>query len=119
MSQTGPTTPGKPAIAMTMAMPMVASTGRGEVVVGTGAAQAVRHLFGARAPGAFPQLSERELDVLQLLATGADNATIARRLFLAEKTVRNRVSDILGKLGAATRAEAVALARDAGLGTEG
>jgi len=47
---------------------------------------------------------------------GLDNATIARRVFLSEKTVRNRVSTVLTKLGISTRAEAVALARDAGLG---
>ena len=47
---------------------------------------------------------------------GRDNATIARRLFLSDKTVRNHVSACLAKLQVATRAEAVALARDAGLG---
>lgn len=92
------------------------SVTKGQVVIGTGAAQTVRHLFDPRPSAAFPQLSERELDVLRLLGTGADNTTIARRLFIAEKTVRNRVSDILTKIGAATRAEAVARARDAGLG---
>jgi DNA-binding NarL/FixJ family response regulator len=50
------------------------------------------------------------------MAGGLDNAQIARRLFLSPKTVRNRVSDVLGKLRARSRAEAVALARDAGIG---
>ena len=45
-----------------------------------------------------------------------DNAAIATRLFLAPKTVRNRVSDVMSKLGASSRAEAVARARDAGYG---
>lgn len=89
---------------------------KGQMIVGTGATEAVRHFFDTRPSSAFPQLRERELDVLRLLATGADNATIARQLFLAEKTVRNRVSDILLKLGVATRAQAIARARDAGLG---
>ncbi|HKC28156.1 MAG TPA: response regulator transcription factor [Jatrophihabitans sp.] len=89
---------------------------KGQMVVGTRAAQAVRHLFNAQPSAAFPQLREREMDILQLLATGADNRAIARQLFLAEKTVRNRVSDILAKLGVATRAEAIARARDEGLG---
>jgi DNA-binding NarL/FixJ family response regulator len=54
--------------------------------------------------------------MLELIAAGLDNPTIARRLFLSEKTVRNRVSAILTKLHARSRAEMVALARDAGLG---
>ena len=54
--------------------------------------------------------------MLRLIAEGADNATIARRLFLAEKTVRNRVTSILAKLDVRTRAEAIAKARDAGVG---
>jgi DNA-binding NarL/FixJ family response regulator len=57
-------------------------------------------------------------EVLDLMARGLDNASIARRLFLSEKTVRNRVSDVLAKLQARTRAEAVARARDAGIGGE-
>jgi len=54
--------------------------------------------------------------VLEMIAQGLDNQQIARRLVLSDKTVRNRVSDILGKLHARNRAEMVALARDAGLG---
>lgn len=89
---------------------------RGQLVVGTGAATSIQHLFSGKGAEAFPQLSEREYDVLRLVAEGADNATIARRLFLAEKTVRNRVTSILAKLDVRTRAEAVAKARDAGIG---
>ncbi|MFT3862141.1 response regulator [Micropruina sp.] len=66
---------------------------------------------------AFPQLSARETEVLELLAGGLSNAQIATRLVLSEKTVRNNVSAILLKLGSPTRAAAVALARDAGVGT--
>lgn len=62
-----------------------------------------------------PHLTDRERQILDLLSRGLDNASIARRLSLSEKTVRNRVSDVLAKLRARTRAEAVALARDAGL----
>ncbi|WP_313896692.1 helix-turn-helix transcriptional regulator [Streptomyces sp. GC420] len=65
----------------------------------------------------FPQLTDREREVLDLLAQGLDNASIARRLVLSEKTVRNRVGEVLAKLRARSRAEAVALARDAGLGS--
>ncbi|WP_439679520.1 LuxR C-terminal-related transcriptional regulator [Embleya sp. MST-111070] len=64
----------------------------------------------------FPQLTDREREVLDLLAQGLDNASIARRLILSEKTLRNRVSDVLTKLRARSRAEAVAIAGDAGLG---
>ena len=65
---------------------------------------------------AFPQLSEREREVLDLVARGYDNRRIARELFLSDKTVRNHVSSVLGKLGAPDRAEAVERARRAGLG---
>ena len=61
-------------------------------------------------------LTVREHEVLEMIATGLDNQQIARRLVLSDKTVRNRVSDILSKLHARSRAEMVALARDAGLG---
>jgi DNA-binding NarL/FixJ family response regulator len=65
---------------------------------------------------AFPQLTERELDVLHLLAQRRSNAEIAAELFLSQKTVRNYVSGILAKLQVADRAEARLIARAAGLG---
>lgn len=67
----------------------------------------------------FPDLTERELEVLELVAEGRGNHEIARQLFLAEKTVRNHVSAIILKLGVRDRAAVVAVARDAGLGTTG
>ncbi|WP_317633544.1 helix-turn-helix domain-containing protein [Streptomyces sp. HUAS TT20] len=67
----------------------------------------------------FPQLTDRERDILDLVAAGCGNHEIARRLVLSEKTVRNHVSAILGKLQVRDRAAAVAEARDAGLGTTG
>jgi DNA-binding NarL/FixJ family response regulator len=72
----------------------------------------------AAVPGreAFPQLSEREREVLELLAAGHDNRGIARRLFLSDKTVRNYVSNLLTKLDVESRSEAVLRARNAGLG---
>jgi DNA-binding NarL/FixJ family response regulator len=60
-------------------------------------------------------LTAREVEVLGLLARGRTNEQIARSLFLSVKTVRNNVSAIFAKLGVASRAEAVARARDAGL----
>jgi DNA-binding NarL/FixJ family response regulator len=93
---------------------------QGEAVFGPRVADKVIAFFSAaqRLAGAvpFPQLTSREREVLDLAAQGRDNATIARRLFLSEKTVRNNMSACLHKLQAASRAEAVALARDAGLG---
>jgi DNA-binding NarL/FixJ family response regulator len=65
---------------------------------------------------AFPQLTERELDVLNLLAERQSNSDIAAKLFLSQKTVRNYVSGILAKLQVADRAEARLVARAAGLG---
>lgn len=68
------------------------------------------------APGPLAELTPRETEVLALVARGLSNPQIAQRLFLSAKTIGNHVSAILTKLGAATRAEAVARARDAGLG---
>jgi DNA-binding NarL/FixJ family response regulator len=64
----------------------------------------------------LPRLSDRERDVLDLLARGLPTATIAARLGVSTKTVRNRLSDVFAKLGAGSRTEAVVLAREAGLG---
>jgi DNA-binding NarL/FixJ family response regulator len=65
---------------------------------------------------AFPQLTEREREVLELIAQGRSNAEIAATLFLSQKTVRNHVSNIFMKLHVADRAQAIVLAREAGLG---
>ncbi|MBJ7356174.1 response regulator transcription factor [Nocardioides sp.] len=64
----------------------------------------------------FPQLSEREREVLELVARGYDNRRIARELFLSDKTVRNHVSAVLGKLGGADRSDVIERARRAGMG---
>ena len=67
-------------------------------------------------PQAFPELSEREREILGLIAQGLKNPEIADRLFLSPKTVRNHVSTILHKLQVADRAQAILRAREAGLG---
>ena len=67
---------------------------------------------------AFPQLTERELEILQLLAQRKTNAQIAAELYLSQKTVRNYVSAIFAKLQVTDRAEAGLIARTAGLGTQ-
>ncbi|MFF7599056.1 response regulator transcription factor [Streptomyces mirabilis] len=69
-------------------------------------------------PPEFSQLTSRETEVLELLADGMNNRQIARRLFLAEKTVRNYVSRIFTKLEVHDRAAAVLRARDAGFGDQ-
>lgn len=92
----------------------------GESVYGTGVAHRISDFFiGAgqdRAATVFPELTDRERQVLHLVAGGCGNHEIARRLALSEKTVRNHVSAILFKLHVGDRAAAVAKARDAGLG---
>ncbi|MGC4192875.1 MAG: response regulator transcription factor [Thermomicrobiales bacterium] len=68
------------------------------------------------APKAFPDLTDRERDILHLIASGKNNLTIANELSLSVKTVANHVSNIFGKLHVSDRAEAIVRARDAGLG---
>jgi DNA-binding NarL/FixJ family response regulator len=72
----------------------------------------------AAVPGkvAFPSLTDREQQVLDLVARGYDNRRIARELFLSDKTVRNHVSNVLTKLAVEDRSEAARRARNAGLG---
>ena len=77
------------------------------------------HAFvvGAATPGAgFGALSVRERDLLQLIATGLDNAQIAARLGRSEKTVRNNVSALLARIGVENRPQAIVRAREAGFG---
>ncbi len=92
----------------------------GGAVFSPGVADRLGALFAGLAalPGreAFPELTDREREVLDLVARGYDNRRIARELFLSDKTVRNHVSNVLGKLGVATRAEAVVRGRNGGLG---
>jgi DNA-binding NarL/FixJ family response regulator len=64
----------------------------------------------------FPELTEREREVLDLLARGTSNAEIANALVISQKTVRNHVSNIFNKLQVADRSQAIIRARDAGLG---
>lgn len=70
---------------------------------------------GARHP-AFGDLTERELEILAMLAQGLTNAAIGQRLGIRPKTVRNYVSNVLTKIQAADRADAILRARSAGLG---
>lgn len=97
----------------------VLSVANGEVLFGPGiAARAVSYLAGAqqRGPTPFPDLTDREREVLDLVAQGLDNLAISRRLAVSPKTVRNHLSNILTKLQVADRAQAIVRAREAGLG---
>ena len=64
----------------------------------------------------FPELTDREREVLDLVARGFDNATISQRLVLSPKTVRNHIANVLAKLSLKDRAAAIVAAREAGLG---
>jgi DNA-binding NarL/FixJ family response regulator len=90
----------------------------GGAVFGSPIAERLVELFGPgsgnRAP--FPELTGREREVLDLLAAGLPNSAIARRLQLASKTVSNHLSAIFAKLQVSSRAAAIVLARQAGLG---
>jgi DNA-binding NarL/FixJ family response regulator len=99
----------------------VRAVANGEVILGPQvAARAITYLSGARTTGpvSFPELTDREREVLDLLARGYDNTTISRRLVLSPKTVRNHVANVLTKLGVPNRAEAMLRARERGLGVD-
>ena len=68
---------------------------------------------------AFPNLTEREHEILTLVAGGYTNTAIASRLYLSPKTVRNYVSNIFTKLQVSDRPQAIVRAREAGLGEDG
>ncbi|NWG08644.1 MAG: response regulator transcription factor [Chloroflexi bacterium] len=63
----------------------------------------------------FPELTERELEILRLISQGLNNQEIARKLFLSPKTIRNHITNIFSKLQVADRAQAIVRAREAGL----
>ena len=100
----------------------IATVHAGGLVFGGALALRITELLsGSIAPvrSAFPQLTERELAILDRVAAGRNNAQIAQELYLAPKTVRNNVSNILAKLQATDRAAAIIQARDARLGQGG
>lgn len=92
----------------------------GESVFGAGvAARIIAHFVVGQgsATGAFPELSDRERQILELMARGMGNAAMAKELGITVKTVRNHVSNVLTKLRVRDRAGAVLQARTAGFGT--
>ena len=98
----------------------VTAVAKGEAIFGASVASRILAYFAqppTRPEATFPELTGRELEVLDLVASGRNNAVIARGLGLSTKTVANHVSNILTKLQLADRAAAIIRARDAGLGT--
>jgi DNA-binding NarL/FixJ family response regulator len=97
----------------------IRAAARGDALFGPAIANRLMSFFAARpkASGVFPELTEREHEVLALIAGGHNNEEIARRLVLSQKTVRNHVSNIFSKLQVADRSQAIVRAREAGMGS--
>ncbi len=100
----------------------IRAVGEGEVIFSPAIAARLMEYFASFRPAAmpqvFPELSDREREVLDLIAQGHKNPDIAMRLVLSPKTVRNHVTNILSKLQVADRSEAMIRAREAGLGRD-
>lgn len=98
----------------------IRAVGSGEAIFSPAIAVRLMNFFAAPKPAVpaqtFPELSEREREILDLVAQGASNAEIANKLVLSPKTVRNHVSNIFSKLQVADRAHAIIRGREAGLG---
>jgi DNA-binding NarL/FixJ family response regulator len=97
----------------------VHAVARREAIFGPDIATRVLGFFSSptlTADPVFPELTAREREVLSLIAGGYSNAAIAKTLSLSPKTVRNHISSVFAKLRVAGRAEAIVLAKDAGLG---
>lgn len=104
----------------------IRAVARGEAVFGPGIARRLIHYFSSPTPASsrtprsiFPELTDREREILDLVAAGKNNREIAETLFLSLKTIRNYVSNIFTKLQVADRAQAIVRAREAGLGQDG
>jgi DNA-binding NarL/FixJ family response regulator len=97
----------------------ITTVASGGAVFGAALARRIAEFFTAGPAGpetAFPQLTAREREVLELVAAGRSNTQIAAALYLSPKTVRNVVSNVLTKLQVTDRAQAIVRAREAGLG---
>jgi DNA-binding NarL/FixJ family response regulator len=90
----------------------------GGVVFGASLASRIAEVLTPAATDArpFPELTERETEILDRIAAGRSNPQIAAELYLSPKTIRNNVTSILAKLQATDRADVIIRARDAGLG---
>jgi DNA-binding NarL/FixJ family response regulator len=100
----------------------IQAVGDGEAIFSPSIARRMMYYFEAKSKqvqaDVFPQLTEREREVLDHIARGENNAKIASVIGLNQKTVRNHVSNILSKLHAGDRAHAIIMAREAGLGKD-
>jgi DNA-binding NarL/FixJ family response regulator len=98
----------------------IRAAGSGEAIFSPAIAARLIKFFKGTHPAksiqVFPDLSDREHEILHLIAQGCKNPEIAERLVISSKTVRNHVSNILSKLQVADRAQAILKAREAGLG---
>jgi DNA-binding NarL/FixJ family response regulator len=97
----------------------IRAVAHGEAIFGPAIATRVLAFFAhprLQSPQVFPTLTERERDVLHLIARGKSNQAIAHELSLSSKTIANNVSNIFSKLQVADRAEAIVRAREAGIG---
>lgn len=98
----------------------IRAVAQGEALFGPEIATRLVSFFSAPKPHqqtqAFPELTQREHQVLDLIAQGLNNQQIASRLSISEKTVRNHISNIFSKLQVVDRAQAIVRARDAGMG---
>lgn len=96
----------------------IRAVGAGQAVFGSKLARRLIGYFGSRRAGAVPfgDLTDREREVLELVARGRSNAEIAQQLAISAKTVRNHTSNVFAKLHVADRAQAIVRAREAGLG---
>lgn len=101
------------------ALRAIRAVANGEAIFGPVIAQRMAQYFAVRRPAtaSFPELTEREREVLDLIAQGRSNAQIAGDLVVSLKTVRNHVSTIFNKLQVADRAQAMDVARRRGLGS--
>jgi DNA-binding NarL/FixJ family response regulator len=101
---------------------VVRAVAAGEAHFGPEIARRLMDFFSAPSPASaqdiFPELTSREIEILDLVAQGHTNAKIAARLYLSPKTVGNHISHIFTKLQVADRAHAIIRAREAGLGRE-
>lgn len=97
----------------------IRAVGSGEAIFSPAIATRLMDFFAAPQPAVpkeiFPTLTEREREILQMIARGRTNNDIAKELALSSKTVGNYVSNIFSKLQVADRAQAIIRARDAGL----
>jgi DNA-binding NarL/FixJ family response regulator len=99
----------------------IRAVARGEALFGPEIATRLVNFFSSPqaelSTQAFPELTSREHEVLELIARGLNNQAIATRLSISEKTVRNHISNIFNKLQVADRSQAIVKARQAGMGT--